>query len=170
MREHQCSVPEGRTAGVCCPAGQSVLWALYVRLEKAYSQGFKRFVEDSGLSVMENKVLWALDSDPSLHTAADLVRNHKMAKSHVSLAVKALTEKGYLTQSAGAGRCIHLQCTPAAQQLVERGRTDMQALYQQIYRGFSQEEQSQLTGLLERMAENLKGGQETGYGEGISEE
>ncbi len=140
------------------PVRQNALWTLYVQLEKGYSAAFKWIMEDDGLTVMERKVLLALDNDPCLRTAADLVRTHKMAKSHVSLAVNSLTEKGYLTQDAGVGKSIYLRLT------------HMQGFHDLVYQGFSLEEMDQVLGFFTRIAENLKGAQEKNYGKGNSKE
>ncbi len=152
------------------PVRQNALWTLYVQLEKGYSAAFKWIMEDDGLTVMERKVLLALDNDPCLRTAADLVRTHKMAKSHVSLAVNSLTEKGYLTQDAGVGKSIYLRLTPMALELIQRDRRHMQGFHDLVYQGFSLEEMDQVLGFFTRIAENLKGAQEKNYGKGNSKE
>ncbi|MDM8135726.1 MarR family winged helix-turn-helix transcriptional regulator [[Clostridium] symbiosum] len=101
-------------------------------------------------------VLLFLSNNPSAKTASDIIRIKRATKSHVSLAVKELTKKGYLTQHPEKGRNIRLEVTPRAEPLVAVGRQKQRDFLNQICRGFSDTEIAALKTCFERIAANLE--------------
>ena len=77
---------------------QLSFWDLYSLFDKEYNSVIKEAAEKTGLTMNELGVLLFLSNNPSAKTASDIIRIKKATKSHVSLAVKELTKKGYLTQ------------------------------------------------------------------------
>ena len=91
---------------------QLSFWDLYSLFDKEYNSVIKEAAEKTGLTMNELGVLLFLSNNPSAKTASDIIRIKKATKSHVSLAVKELTKKGYLTQHPEKGRNIRLEVTP----------------------------------------------------------
>ena len=85
-----------------------------------------------------------------------IIRIKRATKSHVSLAVKELTKKGYLTQHPEKGRNIRLEVTPRAEPIVAVGRQKQRDFLNQICRGFSDSEIAALKTCFERIAANLE--------------
>lgn len=77
---------------------QLSFWDLYSLFDKEYNSVIKEAAEKTGLTMNELGVLLFLSNNPSAKTASDIIRIKRATKSHVSLAVKELTKKGYLTQ------------------------------------------------------------------------
>ena len=135
---------------------QLSFWDLYSLFDKEYNSVIKEAAEKTGLTMNELGVLLFLSNNPSAKTASDIIRIKRATKSHVSLAVKELTKKGYLTQHPEKGRNIRLEVTPRAEPLVAVGRQKQRDFLNQICRGFSDTEIAALKTCFERIAANLE--------------
>ena len=107
---------------------------------------------------MEFVVLMFLANNPGFDTAAQIVRFRRLTKSHVSLAVRALLERGYLIGVDGVDdrRTIHLSLTEEAEDAVREGREIQQQFFGKIFKGFSQEERELISQFMVRIDQNIK--------------
>ena len=71
-------------------------WQFAVEVEREYAQYRKKVMMRYHLSAAEVDILLFLANNSQFDLATDIVRVRKMQKSHVSLAVNGLCEKGYL--------------------------------------------------------------------------
>ena len=71
-------------------------WQFAVEVERKYNQYRKKVMVRYDLSAAEVDVLLFLANNSQFDLAVDIVRVRKMQKSHVSLAVNKLCEKGYI--------------------------------------------------------------------------
>lgn len=131
-------------------------WRFFSLCEKENDRAVKLAAAETALDPSEVKVLLFLANNPSFHTASEVVRWKKMSKAQVSLAVRALTERGYLRQEQGSGKTIRLTVTPAAEEAVRLGREKQMTLLGRMYRGFSPEELELFRSFFLRMEQNLK--------------
>ena len=117
-----------------------------------------------GLTYMEFTVLMFLHNNPQFDTAAQIVKIRKLTKSHVSISVKGLQERG-LVQGIyfpGNHKTLHLQLTEAAKPIVEAGLAAQREFGAMLVRGFTPEEVEQLRYLTNKLHENIKQEEEHG--------
>ena len=116
-----------------------------------------------GLTYMEFTVLMFLQNNPQYDTAAQIVKIRRLTKSHVSMTLKSLQERG-LVQGVyfpGNQKTLHLQLTQAAAPVVTAGLVAQKDFGAKLTRGFTPEEIAQLQHLTERLHENMKREEET---------
>jgi len=91
---------------------------------------------------MEFNILLFLANNPECDTAAQIIRKRAFTKSHVSMSVRSLEERGLLTgEYHGTDRrTIHLKLTDAAAPMVSDGKNVQKRAAEIICRGFSPEE------------------------------
>ena len=81
-------------------------WQFAVEVERKYNQYRKKVMVRYDLSAAEVDVLLFLANNSQFDLAVDIVRVRKMQKSHVSLAVNKLCEKGYIQKETDAAATI----------------------------------------------------------------
>lgn len=86
-------------------------WQFAVEVERKYNQYRKKVMVRYDLSAAEVDVLLFLANNSQFDLAVDIVRVRKMQKSHVSLAVNKLCEKGYIQKETDAAdrKKVHLK-------------------------------------------------------------
>ena len=137
-----------------------MLPAFFTRLKgpgKLYSLLFLPLLERYRLTQLEADILLFLANNPEYDTARDIVEIRHLAKSHVSVGVDALAERGLLQRLrlGGNRKTIHLRLTDDAGPIVEQGRAIQHAYAGRIFDGFSEAERRELFRLLDRVSENV---------------
>lgn len=109
------------------------------------------------LTRMELAVLLFLANNPQFCSAADIVEHRQFAKSHVSMAVKTLSEKGYLTKSHAANnrKTICLSICDSAAEIVQDGQAAQKVFIDVLFRDFTPEDVAKLTELLTKINTNI---------------
>ena len=110
------------------------------------------------LTYMEYTVLMFLYNNPGYDTAAQIVRARNLTKSHVSMSVKSLMERGLLTGAyfPGNQRIVHLKLTEEAEPIVTEGKAAQEHYGKLLLRGFTRKETEQLQYLMEKLNANIK--------------
>ena len=113
------------------------------------------------LTQMEFHILLFLANNPQWDTAAQIVKYRNMAKSHVSMSVKTLQEKGLLegVHLPGDRKSVHLRLRPQAQPPIYAGRQAQAEFGARLVRGFSEEEVLLLRNYIERIQNNMQSGE-----------
>ena len=113
-----------------------------------------------GLTHMEFTVLIFLANNKRYDTATDIIRLRKLTKSHVSVSVRSLEEKGLLTcrHEGSDRRTVHLKLTPSAESIVRDGRLAQESFFKTLFTGFTQEEKAKLDEFMLRIDTNIKDG------------
>ena len=126
-------------------------------LHKLYSRLFTPLLERYGLTQLEADILMFLANNPQWDTARDISERRHLAKSHVSVGVDRLTERGWLERFTlpGNRKVLHLRLLPPAGPAVEWGRELQNQYAQLLLDGLTEAERSQLRQLLDRVAENV---------------
>lgn len=109
------------------------------------------------LTPAELIVLLFLANNREYDTAKDMVHKLKIAKSHVSVSVRRLEERGYL-KGCYAGqnhRTIHLQLCDAAESVVTDARCAQQQFLSVSAQGFSEKELDDFRKYLQRVTDNV---------------
>lgn len=130
----------------------------FLSAEEVYDDYRKQVEQKFGLTAKEIDVLIFLANNPEYDRAADVSRIRKITKSHVSLAVHSLCEKGLLTRnfSGSDKKNAHLVPTEKAQPVIEFGRQKQREFSQALFAGFTEEEKKEFFTLHDKIAENLR--------------
>ena len=137
-----------------------MLPAFFTRLKgpgKLYSLLLLPLLDQHRLTQLEADILLFLANNPEYDTARDIVEIRHLAKSHVSMGVDSLAERGFLQRLRldGNRKTIHLRLTDAALPIVEQGRAIQHTYAGLIFDGFSEAERQELFRLLDRVSENV---------------
>lgn len=126
--------------------------------QSLYEKSVMPVCKTYGLTYMEFTVLMFLQNNPKYDTAAQLVKIRRLSKSHVSVSVKGLQEKGLVNgvYYPGNQKTLHLQLTKKAEPVVEAGLAAQKEFGASLVRGFTPEEVAQLQYLTDKLYENMK--------------
>lgn len=126
--------------------------------QSLYEKSVMPVCKTYGLTYMEFTVLMFLQNNPKYDTAAQLVKIRRLSKSHVSVSVKGLQEKGLVNgvYYPGNQKTLHLQLTKKAEPVVEAGLAAQKEFGASLVRGFTPEEVAQLQYLTDKLHENMK--------------
>ncbi len=128
------------------------------RIIKLYDSMLKPICDRYELSPIETTIISFLYNNPGKDTAADIVELRMLSKSNVSPAVESLIQKSLLfrRQDTADRRRIHLSLTPKAEPITREIEQVRKSFHEQIFRGFSSEEESILAQFHKRIEENTK--------------
>ena len=126
--------------------------------QNLYEKSVMPVCKAHGLTYMEFTVLMFLQNNPKYDTAAQLVKIRRLSKSHVSMSVKGLQEKGLIkgVYYPGNQKTLHLHLTEEAVPIVKEGLAAQKKFGASLVRGFTSEEIAQLQYLTDKLHENMK--------------
>ena len=106
----------------------------------------------------ELDVLLFLGNNPSFDRAADIVSIRQIAKSHVSLSVGSLEQRGllYRVYDPEDRRTAHLKLTEAALPIVQAGNQLQQEFFSRIFAGLTEEEFRVWRSILDKVCCNIR--------------
>ena len=125
-------------------------WQFAVEVERKYNQYRKKVMVRYDLSAAEVDVL-------QFDLAVDIVRVRKMQKSHVSLAVNKLCEKGYIQKETDAAdrKKVHLKLEESASEIIRFGQDCQRAFGESLFSGISREDREEFLRLCELIRRNV---------------
>ena len=134
-------------------------WQFAVEVEREYAQYRKKLMMRYHLSAAEVDILLFLANNSQFDLATDIVRVRKMQKSHVSLAVNGLCEKGYLRKEGDMAdrKKVHLKLEPAAAECVCYGQKCQKEFGESLFCGISEEDKKEFLRLCELIRKNVIG-------------
>lgn len=137
-------------------------WNFIAEFDQAYDFHRKKVMNKYGLNAIEVDVLLFVANNPSLNTSADIVRLLKIAKSHVSMAVKSLIEKGYMSKVSDRSnrRILRLMPTANAENIISYGREEQKKFGMNVEKGISPEDRKRFMQHMLQVSFNLQ----TAYG------
>lgn len=110
------------------------------------------------MTYAEMITLLFLAGNPELNTATDVVKGRRLTKSAVSMAVRSLQERGFVTGEFidGNHRSIHLSICDDAKLIVEEGQVAQDTMFDILTEGFSEVEKENLKNYFEKISSNIK--------------
>ena len=125
--------------------------------KKKYDLYLEPVCRQYALTRNELDVLLCLANNPDFDRAADIVHIRKIAKSHVSLSVTNLEQRGLLTREFDPDdrRTAHLKLTDTAREIAAEGARCQEAFFSRIFEGLSREELDLWRSLLDRVCVNI---------------
>ena len=126
--------------------------------KKLYGAILFPLLERYGLTQTEADVLLFLVNNPAHDTARDMAEHRHLAKSHVSVSVEALVQRGLIERfyQNGNRKTIHLRVTERARPIIEEGLRLQNRFGAAMVAGFSEQEILQLDALLSRIRRNIE--------------
>lgn len=133
------------------------IFSHYAANESLYTTIVSPVCEKYGLTYMEFTVLMFLANNPQFDTASDIVKYRHLTKSHVSMSVRSLEDKGLLKGEhyKPNRKTIHLTALDAADMIISEGREAQRSFGKILFSGFSDFEYDQLTSFIKRIDENI---------------
>ena len=134
------------------------IWMAIKEFDDAYSLCRKGIMKKYDLSAIEVDVLLFLYNNQQYTTAAEISFMRKIPKSHVSLAVNGLFEKGYIEkiQDQSNKKKIHLIITSKAKDIIDYSLICQKEFADALIEGFSRQEMESFIDFLARMRKNVK--------------
>lgn len=129
-----------------------------VDVEEVYKNMISPVYEKYKLTYMEFTVLMFLANNPQYNTATQIVRYRHLAKSHVSISIRSLQERGLILgeHKGGNHRTIHLSVSDKARDIIAVGRAAQNKFCEIVFAGFSKEEMEKLQQFTEQVNRNIK--------------
>ena len=111
-----------------------------------------------GLTYMEFGVLMFLYNNPQYNTAAQIVSMRHIPKSHVSISVKSLMEKGLLRgEKCKDKRAVRLSVTEFAEEIARSGKSAQKNFVDTLYGGVFGGVGRALFAVLDKMGKKVAG-------------
>ena len=129
-----------------------------VDVEEVYKNMISPVYEKYRLTYMEFTVLMFLANNPQYDTATQIVRYRHLAKSHVSISIRSLQERGLILgeHKGGNHRTIHLSVAGKATDIIAAGRAAQNKFCEIVFAGFSKKEMEKLQQFTEQVNRNIK--------------
>ena len=126
--------------------------------KKRYAQLLDPLCDTWDLNKTEVDILLFLANNPGLDRAADIVRIRQITKSHVSLSVSNLEQRGfvYRTFDPEDRRTAHLKLREEALPVIREGNRIQQEFFSRIFAGLSEEELAFWRSILDRVCRNIQ--------------
>lgn len=126
--------------------------------KKRYAQLLDPLCDTWDLNKTEVDILLFLANNPGLDRAADIVRIRQITKSHVSLSVSNLEQRGfvYRTFDPEDRRTAHLKLREEALPVIREGNRIQQEFFDRIFAGLSEEEFAFWRSILDRVCLNIQ--------------
>ena len=126
--------------------------------QKVYGKQLEPVCKQWRLTRNELDVLLFLYNNPESDRAVDIVTRRGIAKSHVSLSVGTLEEKGLLVRqfSETDRRTAHLKLTEQGREIAAQGRERQREFFTLLYSGISEEEMNLWKKITQTVCENIR--------------
>ncbi len=128
------------------------------KAQKGYSRLMDPICKKHDLTRKELDVMLFLANNPGRDRAVDIVSGRGLSKSHVSISVTGLEEKGLLLRREDPEdrRTIHLHLTAAATPIVEEGRLRQRRFFAYLHNGVTQEQIDAIVSFAKMVNENIQ--------------
>ena len=128
-----------------------------LRARKGYSRIMDPICQQWDLTRNELDVILFLYNNPDRDRASDIATHRGMAKSHVSLSVTTLEDKGLLRRRTDPAdrRTVHLELVGDAEYIASQGREAQKVFFSRIYAGLTAGEIQTWTRIIEKVNDNI---------------
>lgn len=126
--------------------------------QKVYSRQLEPVCRQWGLTRNEVDVLLFLYNNPAYDRAADIVTRRGMTKSHVSLSVASLAQKGLLERryTPEDRRTVHLKLLDNGAKIAAEAQQAQEQFFRQLYRGVSPEDLEVFNSITKIVIQNIE--------------
>ncbi len=136
----------------------AVFFDILGKAQKQYSKHLEPVCKKWELTRNELDVLLFLHNNPQFDRAADIVDRRGIAKSHVSLSVKGLEDRGLLVRrfEPADRRTAHLELTEQGRAIAGEGCAAQQRFFSALYAGVTEAEFALWRGITQKVCGNLE--------------
>ena len=126
--------------------------------KREYARTLEPVCKQHALTRNEVDILLFLFNNPQYDRAADIVNLRGITKSHVSLSVGALEEKGLLgrKEQPTDRRTVHLELTENGQQIAHQAHDLQVSFFTALYQGITAQEMEVWQRIREKIAKNIQ--------------
>ncbi len=123
---------------------------------KLYEKYTEPICRSFGLTAAELNILLFLANNPEYDSAGSIVEKRHLAKSHVSVSVRGLEERGLVRREYRMGdrRTAHLVLLPSSDEIVASGQRAQEAFMDTLTEGLTDEEIGRMKKYLDKMGDN----------------
>ena len=127
-------------------------------MKRLYEKKTAPVEEKYHLTNLEFNVLMFLANNPEYDRASDIVKRRGFTKSHVSMTVRSLMDRGLLTGEYHGRdrRTIHLKLCDSAGEIVAQGRLAQEDFGKTLIKGLTGEELEQMCRFFQLVEKNVK--------------
>ena len=128
------------------------------RAQKGYARLLEPICKKWDLTRNELDVLLFLANNPDFDRAVDIVNHRGLAKSHVSMSVASLENRGLLARQPDPTdrRTVHLRLTDKAGEITDVGCRVQKQFMDYLHQGVTEEQMALMRLFAERVYENIK--------------
>jgi len=128
-----------------------------LRGKKAYARMIDPVCKKHQLTRNELDILLFLHNNPEYDRASDIVTRRGIAKSHVSMSVASLENRGLIRRETDPNdrRTIHLILSDEAHEMAIQGRNAQERYFCKLYEGLPPEEIAQWQKIIDKINMNL---------------
>lgn len=140
------------------PIQLAVYFDILGKSQKAYSRQLEPVCRQWDLTRSEVDVLLFLHNNPGYDRATDIVTHRGMAKSHVSMSVSSLSERGLLErlESPEDRRTVRLRLSQEGMAVAAEAARAQRQFFELLYQGLSEEEMSVWQKITQKVCENIE--------------
>ena len=126
-------------------------------IHQAYEKATASVCKKYKLKHKEFDILMYLHLHPDQSTATDIVKKQNLSKSHVSVSLKALEERGYVSRNFHGSdrRTIYLSLNESANEVLENGKIAIKDFLDSLFIDFDDTERTQFCEHLSRLKKNV---------------
>ncbi len=128
------------------------------RAQKGYGRLMEPICRKWNLTRNELDVMLFLANNPEFDRAVDIVNNRGLSKSHVSLSINNLEERGLLVRQEDPNdrRTVRLKLTETSREITDAGRMAQKRFFSYLHQGVSQEQIDLMVEFARKVGENIK--------------
>ena len=133
-------------------------WDKHKTITSYYELLSGRVCDQYGLTQMEYDILMFLHNNPQHNTVAEIVKVRKSTKSHVSISLKNLENKGLVEriQSETNKKHIEIVLLDKAELIVEAGINAQKEFAQDVLSGLTEEEKRMCINVFNKICNNAE--------------
>lgn len=133
------------------------IWEHLTVAKQAYDKATDAVCRKYKIKHREFDILMYLANNPNQATATDIVKKHNLSKSHVSVSLRALEERGFVVgEFHGTNRrTIYLKLIDGAKEVLDEGKAAQKEFFDAVFGGFSQEELKNFANYISRLKKNI---------------
>ena len=133
-------------------------WDEHKTITRYYEMKVSGVCEKYQLRQLEYDILMFIYNNPEYNTAADIVRIRKSTKSHVSISLKVLEDRGFIERRVDKDNKKHvtIHLLQLANEVIEDGIWAQKEFAQDMFEGLSEEEIKVFMNIFQKVYENAE--------------